>query len=100
MNSRTESTTFEAVAETMRPPQGDGWDCLVIAAIFSSMFALAWAALATPLLQPLVDIARRQHWTMMWMRLTTIYITMGMLLIILSTNLWLLYRMSAAIRAA
>src|SRR5438132_545151 len=65
MNSRTESTTFETVAETMRPPQGDGWDYLVIAGIFASMFALAWAALATPLLQPLVAVARRQHGTML-----------------------------------
>ncbi len=99
MNSRTESTTFEAVAETMRPPQGDGWDYLVIAAIFSSMFALAWAALATPLLQPLVDIARRQHWTMLWVRPTVIWITMGMLLLLLRTILWLLYRPFAAVRA-
>ena len=85
MNSQPESTTFEAVAVTVRPPQGDGWDYLVITAIFSSMFALAWAALATPLLQPLVDIARRQHWTMLWVRPTVIWITMGMLLLLLRT---------------
>ncbi len=99
MNSRTESTTFETVAETMRPPQGDGWDYLVIAGIFASMFALAWAALATPLLQPLVDVARRQHWTMLWVRPTVIWITMGMLLLFLRTVLWLLYRPFAAVRA-
>ncbi len=99
MNSQPESTTFEAVAVTVRPPQGDGWDYLVITAIFSSMFALAWAALATPLLQPLVDIARRQHWTMLWVRPTVIWITMGMLLLLLRTILWLLYRPFAAVRA-
>src|SRR5712671_3094982 len=99
MNSHLDSTTFEAVAVTVRPPQGDGWDYLVIAAIFSSMFALAWAALATPLLQPLVDIARRQHWTMLWVRPTVIWITMGMLLLLLRTILWLLYRPFAAVRA-
>src|SRR5258708_25632790 len=92
MNSRTESTTFEAVAETMRPPQGDGWDYLVIAGIFASMFALACAALATPLLQPLVDVARRQHWTMLWVRPTGFWITMGMLLLLLRTVLYLFYR--------
>src|SRR5258707_12284183 len=96
MNSRTESTTFETVAEAMRPPQGDGWDYLVIAGIFASMFALAWAALATPLLQPLVDVARRQHWTMLWVRPTVIWITMGLLLLLLRTILWLLYRPFAA----
>ncbi|HMH16684.1 MAG TPA: glycosyltransferase [Burkholderiales bacterium] len=99
MNPQSESTTFEAVAETIRPPQGDGWDYLVIAAIFASILALAWAALATPLLQPLVDVARRQHWTMLWVRPTVIWITMGMLLLILRTILWLLYRPFAAARA-
>ena len=99
MSSPSESTTFEAVASTIRPPQGDGWDCLVIAAIFASILALAYAALATPLLQPLVDVARRQHWTMLWVRPTVIWITMGMLLLLLRTVLWLLYRPFAAIRA-
>jgi len=99
MNPQVRSTTFEAVAETIRPPQGDGWDYLVIAAIFASILALAYAALATPLLQPLVDVARRQHWTMLWVRPTVIWITMGMLLLLLRTVLWLLYRPFAAIRA-
>src|SRR5438477_12373794 len=99
MNPQVQSTTFEAVAETMRPPQGDYWDYLVIAGIFASMLALAWAALATPLLQPLVDIARRQHWTMLWVRPTVIWIAMGMLLLFLRTVLWLLYRPFAAVRA-
>jgi hyaluronan synthase len=91
--------TFEAVVDTVRPPQGDGWDYLMIVAIFSGILALAWAALATPLLQPLVDIARRQHWTMLWVRPTVIWITMGMLLLFLRTILWLLYRPFAAARA-
>src|SRR5260221_2413875 len=82
----------------MGPPQRDGWDYLVIAGIFASVFALAWAALATPLLQPLVDVARRQHWTMLWVRPTVIWITMGMLLLLLRTVLWLLYRPFAAVR--
>jgi hyaluronan synthase len=101
MNSRSESPTLEDVteAEALRPPQGDGWDYLVIAAIFSGMLALAYAALATPLLQPLVDIARRQHWTMLWVRPTVIWISMGMLLLFVRTLLWLKYRPFAAVRA-
>ncbi|HEY6722240.1 MAG TPA: glycosyltransferase [Burkholderiales bacterium] len=99
MNPHSEATTFDAVVDTIRPPQGDGWDYLVIAAIFASMLALAWAALATPLLQPLMDVARRQHWTMLWIRPTIIWITMGMLLLVLRTILWLLYRPFAAARA-
>jgi hyaluronan synthase len=99
MNARSESTTLDAVAETVRPPQGDYWDYLVIAAIFASILALAYAALATPLLQPLLDIARRQHWSMLWVRPTVIWITMGMALLFLRTILWLLYRPFAAVRA-
>jgi hyaluronan synthase len=99
MNSRSESTTLDAVTETLRPPQGDAWDYLVIAAIFAGMLGLAWAALATPLLQPLVDIARRQHWTMLWVRPTIIWISMGVLLLFVRTILWLLYRPFAAARA-
>ena len=99
MNARSESTTLDAVAETVRPPQGDYWDYLVIAAIFASILALAYAVLATPLLQPLVDIARRQHWSMLWVRPTVIWITMGMALLFLRTILWLLYRPFATVRA-
>jgi hyaluronan synthase len=99
MNPHSEATTFDAVVDTIRPPQGDGWDYLVISAIFASMLALAYAALATPLLQPLVDVARRQHWTMLWIRPTVIWITMGMLLLFMRTILWLLYRPFAAARA-
>ena len=99
MNPQIQSTTFEAVAETIRPPQGDGWDYLVIAAIFASILALAYAAFATPLLQPLVHIARRQHWTLLWVRPTVIWISMGMLLLFLRTILWLLYRPFAPVRA-
>jgi hyaluronan synthase len=99
MNPQVQSTTFEAVAETIRPPQGDRWDYLVIATIFASILALAYAAFATPLLQPLVDIARRQHWTLLWVRPTVIWITMGMLLLLLRTVLWLLYRPFAPVRA-
>src|SRR2546421_1852473 len=98
MNPQFRSTTFEAVVETIRPPQGDGWDYLVIAAIFASILALAYAAFATPLLQPLVDIARRQHWTLLWVRPTVIWITMGMVLLFLRTVLWLLYRPFAPVR--
>src|SRR5256886_15018741 len=99
MGSHPAGARVKAVTRAARPPQGDGWDYLVIAGIFASMFALAWAALATPLLQPLVDVARRQHWTMLWVRPTVIWITMGMLLLFLRTVLWLLYRPFAAVRA-
>jgi hyaluronan synthase len=71
---------------------GDRWDYLLIAAIFVSIGALAYAALATPLLQPLVDVARREHWSMLWVRPTVIWISMGVVLLLMRTILWLAYR--------
>jgi hyaluronan synthase len=68
------------------------WDCLLIAAIFAGIGVLAYAALATPLLQPLVDVARREHWSMLWVRPTIIWISMGLVLLLLRTVLWLMYR--------
>ncbi len=56
------------------------------------MIALAYVALATPLLQPLVDLARRQHWGGFWVRPTIIWIAMGLVLMFMRTVLWLCYR--------
>ena len=91
MNPHPESTTVEA-ADLAVPPSGDSWDYLLIAAIFASLFALAYAALATPLLQPIVDLARREHWSGFWVRPTVIWISMGLVLLFVRTVLWLCYR--------
>jgi len=90
MKSRSESTTVESMIAPL--PTGDLWDYALIAAIFAGMFALAYAALATPLLQPLVDLAHRQHWSGLWVRPTIIWITMGFVLLFMRTLLWLRYR--------
>jgi hyaluronan synthase len=70
----------------------DIWDRFLIVAIFVGMFGLAYAALATPLLQPIVDLARRHHWSGFWVRPTVIWIAMGFLLMFVRTLLWLRYR--------
>jgi hyaluronan synthase len=74
------------------PPRSDAWDRLLVAAIFTGMLALAWVALATPILQPLVDLAQREHWSGFWIRPTIIWITMGLVLLFMRTVLWLRYR--------
>lgn len=96
----------QAAAATLEPPigivaaqSGDLWDYLLIAAIFAGMLALAYAALATQLLQPLVDIARREQWGGFWVRPTIIWITMGLVLMLLRTVLWLRYRPFASVAA-
>jgi len=92
MEPESQSVTVESVAALASPPPRDRWDYLLIAAIFAGLFALAYAALATPLLQPLVDLARRQHWSGFWVRPTVIWITMGLVLLFVRTVLWLRYR--------
>ena len=81
-----------AVGGAASPPRRDRWDYFLILAIFAGIGVLAYAALATPLLQPLVDVARREHWSMLWVRPTIIWISMGLALLLLRTVLWLLYR--------
>jgi hyaluronan synthase len=95
MNSRSE--TVESLAAP-RAERRDRWDAFLILAIFASIGALAYAALATPLLQPLVDVARREHWSMLWVRPTVIWISMGLVLLVMRTVLWLLYRPFPAAR--
>ena len=91
MKSRSQSATVEPTP-IIPLPTGDLWDYALIVAIFAGMFALAYAALATPLLQPLVDLAHRQHWSGLWVRPTIIWITMGFVLLFMRTLLWLRYR--------
>src|SRR5262252_3782219 len=90
MNSRSE--TVESLAAGAAEPRRDRWDRVLILAIFASIAALAYAALATPLLQPLVDVAKREHWSMLWVRPTIIWISMGLVLLAMRTVLWLIYR--------
>jgi len=90
MDSRSE--TVESLVAAAVAPRRDAWDLLLIAAIFTSIGALAYAALATQLLQPLFDVARREHWSMLWVRPTIIWVSMGILLLLMRTVLWLVYR--------
>ena len=92
MNRPAASAILDSPAGVVAGNPADHWDYFLVAAIFAGMIALAYVALATPLLQPLVDLARRQHWGDFWVRPTVIWITMGLLLMFLRTVLWLCYR--------
>src|SRR5215470_10731740 len=98
MKPQSESAMLESVSADTAPPRRDRWDVLLILAIFAGIGVLAYAALATPLLQPLVDVARREHWSMLWVRPTIIWISMGLVLLCLRTVLWLAYRPFEAVR--
>jgi len=56
------------------------------------MGVLLWTALATPLLQPLFEIAEREHWSALVVRPTVIWIVMGLLLMFARTVFWVRYR--------
>jgi len=88
----------EAKAGPHGNPAGirDGWDALLIAGIFAGMGALAYAALATPLLRPILHLAERQQWSELWVRPTILWIAMGLVLLAMRTVLWLRYRPRAA----
>jgi len=92
MNFRSETVTVECLSAGVVTPRRDRWDAFLIVAIFAAIGALAYAALATPLLRPLVDVARREHWSMLWVRPTIIWISMGLVLLLMRTVLWLRYR--------
>jgi hyaluronan synthase len=88
----SESVLAVPVSSASSRPRADAWDRLLVAAIFAGMLGLAWMALATPILQPLVDLARREHWGGFWVRPTIIWISMGLVLLFMRTVLWLRYR--------
>ncbi len=99
MKPQGSSADLAAPIGAVAAPSGDSWDRLLIATIFAGMFALAYLALATSLVQPLVDIARRGHWGGFWVRPTIIWISMGLVLMLLRTVLWLRYRPFAPVGA-
>ncbi len=92
MNRPAASAILDSPASVAAGNPADHWDYFLVAAIFAGMIALAYVALATPLLQPLVDLARRQHWGGFWVRPTVIWIAMGLVLMFMRTVLWLCYR--------
>ncbi len=79
--------------------KSDFWDFLLIAAIFAGMGALGYAAVATPLLQPLLESAAREDWARLTVRPMVIWVAMGLLLMLLRTVFWIRYRPFAAATA-
>jgi hyaluronan synthase len=95
-----ESAIAARAASLSSAPRADLWDGFLIVMIFAGMIALAWVALATPLMRPLVELAQRRHWSGFWIRPTVIWVTMGLLLMFLRTVLWLIYRPFTPVGAA
>lgn len=91
------STKAAAIVLTPAPPR-DLWDRFLVATIFAGMLTLAYAAFATPLLQPIFSHAGRGEWAQLAARPTVIWVAMGLLLLLMRTLLWLRYQPFAAAR--
>src|SRR5215470_1219441 len=94
-------TSSSSVVEDLLPvvadyPIKDFWDGLLIICIFAGLLGLAYLAVATPLLQPIVAAARQRQWSALAVRPTVIWVAMGFVLLVLRTALWLRYRPYAA----
>jgi hyaluronan synthase len=87
-----ERETALALAPAAAERRADLFDALLVIAIFAGMGTLAWAALATPLLAPLFEIAERGHWHLLWLRPVVIWVGMGLVLMLGRTVFWLCYR--------
>jgi hyaluronan synthase len=96
MNNHAASTLSLPASSTHVGPASDYWDHVLVVVIFAGMFGLAYAALATPLLQPLIELARKHQWSGFWVRPTVIWVAMAILLMLVRTVLWLRYRPFAA----
>src|SRR5258706_12779112 len=82
-----------ALALTAAPERrSDLFDALLVIAIFAGMGALAWGAVATPLLAPLFEIVERGPWPLLWLRPLVIWAGMGPVLLLGGTAFWLWHR--------
>jgi hyaluronan synthase len=94
VNFRTSAIQYAQLVGAER--KEDAWDIVLIATIFLGMGALAYAAVATPLLQPLLESAAREEWARLTVRPMVIWVTMGIGLMLLRTLLWVRYKPFAA----
>src|SRR5690348_12660363 len=92
VNSRTLAVQLAGVAER----KSDLWDAVLIGVIFAGMGALAYAAVATPLLKPLLESAANEEWARLTVRPMVIWVTMGIALMAVRTLFWVRYRPFAA----
>jgi hyaluronan synthase len=79
-------------AEFAIAPARDGWDWLIVCAIFLGIGALGYAGLRAPLFDHWIELAQQGRWSSLFLRPTILWVSMGMLLLVFRTALWLRYR--------
>ncbi|MCC7487038.1 MAG: glycosyltransferase family 2 protein [Burkholderiales bacterium] len=81
-----------STADLAVSPFRDIWDWLIVAAIFSGIGILGYAAFSAPLFDHWVDMAGEGRWLDLLLRPTILWVSMGLLLLAFRTTLWLRYR--------
>jgi hyaluronan synthase len=96
VNSKTWAVRYGDFVGAGAERKEDIWDVVLIATIFAGMGALAYAAIATPLLQPILESAAREDWSRLTVRPMIIWVTMGIGLMLVRTLFWMRYKPFAA----
>ena len=89
-----------SVAELPLTPRQDLWDWIIVCAIFLGIGTLAYVSLRTQLFDHWVELARQGQWSSLLLRPTILWVSMGTLLLIFRTSLWLKYRPFPSANAA
>ena len=89
-----------SVAELRVAPRQDLWDWIIVCAIFLGIGTLAYVSLRTQLFDHWVELARQGQWSSLLLRPTILWVSMGTLLLVFRTSLWLKYRPFPSANAA
>src|SRR5262245_20116944 len=80
------------VPELAASPFRDVWDWVIVCAIFTGIALLGYVAVRSSLFAHWGELARQGEWSALFLRPTILWISMGMLLLVFRTSLWLRYR--------
>lgn len=84
--------SVSSAVELPLTPRQDLWDWVIVCSIFIGIAALAYVSLRTQLFDHWVELAQRGQWPDLFLRPTILWVSMGTLLLVFRTSLWLRYR--------
>lgn len=89
-----EQSLTEALPQVTISPSApqDFWNTLIILAIFACIGILTYSTFASGMFDHLVELARNRRWGELILRPTVLWVSMGLVLLVFRTVLWLRYR--------
>jgi hyaluronan synthase len=88
-----ENVTKALPQVTISPPTPqDFWNTLIIVTIFACIALVTYSTFAAGMFDHLVELARNRRWGELILRPTVLWVSMGLLLLVFRTVLWLRYR--------